>query len=67
MLDKILQRRYTRSQASEMNEVLKRFENLHMHGDDDSEDPKEDIVNYALMISVELEPPSYEEACNHDV
>ena len=67
MLDKMFQRRYTRSQASEMNEVLKRLKNLHMHDDDESQDPKGDIVNYALMTSVELEPPSYERACNHDV
>ena len=38
-----------------------------MYGDEDDQAPKGDIVNYALMTSVEVEPSSYEQACINDV
>jgi len=60
MLDKNFQKRYTRSQASEMTDALERLENMQLFGDDDFHDPKGDVVNYALMTNVKLEPSTFE-------
>lgn len=67
MLDTNCQRRFTRSQAQELDQVVKRLENLHLYDDEIDGDPTGDMVNFSLMTSVELERSCYVHACINDV
>ena len=67
ILDTNFTKRLTRSQAKEMENVVSRLENLNMYGDDENEDHSGDIVNYALMASIDVEPSCFENACTNDL
>ena len=38
-----------------------------MYGDDENEDHSGDIVNYALMANIDVEPSCFENACTNDL
>lgn len=38
-----------------------------MYGDDENEDHRGDIVNYALMSNIDVEPSYFENACTNDL
>lgn len=67
MLDQSFSRRFTRNQASELDQAIKRFENFNMYGDENDHEPKGDVVNYALLTSIEIEPSNYDQACTNDL
>ena len=67
ILDTNFTKRLTRSQAQEMDNVVSRLENLNMYRDDENEDHSGDIVNYALMASIDVEPSCFENACTNDL
>ena len=67
ILDTNFTKRLTRSQAKEMENVVSRLQNLNMYGDDENEDHSGDIVNYALMASIDVEPSCFENACTNDL
>jgi len=67
ILDTNFTKRLTRSQAQEMDNVLSRHENLNMYGDDENVDHSGDIVNYALMANIDVEPSCFENACTNDL
>ena len=67
ILDTNFTKRLTRSQEKEMENVVSRLENLNMYGDDENEDHSGDIVNYALMASIDVEPSCFENACTNDL
>lgn len=60
MLDHNFSRRFIRIQASKLDQVRKRFKILSMYGDEDDHEPKGDVVNYALLTSVKIEPSNYD-------
>lgn len=59
ILDTNLHKRFTRSQAIELDQVVKRFEALKMYGDEDENEPEGDVVNYAFISRVDIEPYKY--------
>ena len=67
ILDTNFTKRLTRCQEKEMENVVSRLENLNMYGDDENEDHSGDIVNYALMVSSDVEPSCFENACTNDL
>ena len=57
-----------------MQNLVARFESMHIYGDEDNGEPKCEVVNYALscvsnFVSniVVVEPSCYEEACSNGV
>lgn len=67
MLDQNFSRRLTRSQEIELDQVIKRIEILNMYGDENDHESKDDVVNYALLTSVEIEPSNYDQTCTNEL
>lgn len=63
-------RRITRSQVQEMQNLVTRLENFQIFRDENNEEPKVEMVNYALYSFISnyvsntiiIEPSCYEEA-----
>lgn len=70
-------RRKTRSENQEMQNLVTRLESIQVYGDEDSEEPKDEMVNYALYYSISnyvpilntivIDPSCYEESCSNHV
>jgi len=56
-----------------MKNLVARLGSIQIYGDEDSEEPKGEMVNYALCTSISnfdfsiIEPSFYEEACTNSV
>ena len=56
-----------------MKDLVARLESIQMYGDEESEEPKGEMVNYALCTSISnsdfivIESSYYEEACTNSI
>lgn len=56
MLDHKFSRRVTRGKAQEVDQVIKKLENLNLYSDEMNGEPKGELASFSLMVSVDLEP-----------
>lgn len=49
--EKAIKERYTKSQEQEIKDLITRLENLQLYGDEESGEPKGEMVNYVLFYS----------------
>jgi len=66
MLDHNFSKRLTRGQAKEINQVIQRFENLHLYIDELDGESKGELASFALVATTNLEPSYFENACSND-
>lgn len=67
ILDPNFSKRVTRGKAKEVDQVIKRLENLHLYSDELDGEPKDKLASFALVVSDDLKPSCYENACTNDV
>ena len=67
MLVQNFSKRVTRGKKKEVDQVIKRLENLHLYSDELDGEPKGELVSFALVAIADLEPSYFEDACINDV
>jgi len=67
VMDKNFHRRHITSQAQETDQVLQRHKKIHMYGDEDKGESKGDVLNYDLMIFIDLKPSYFQKTYFNDV
>lgn len=72
-MDNNKKKRFTKSQANDIDQIVTRFEKLHFLGDDNYGEPKGKTINYSL-ISIskvakfgDFQPSYFEQTCKYKV
>lgn len=70
IIDNNFNKRLTRIQANEIDQIITIFRNLYMFGDKDDGEPKGQKINYALISTskfINFEPSYFDQACKKKV